>query len=904
MIPRKLEVKNFLCYGNDTQTVDFSNHNLICLSGKNGNGKSALLDAITWALWGQARKISGATKADMGLIRLGQTRMIVCLEFECNNNVYRIRRECAKTYGKSYACLDFEIFNSENNIYKSLTDRTIRATQEKIEFLIGLDFDTFVNSAFLKQGQSNEFSKKTSKERKQILSNILGLSKYDSLAQCALEKMRAYNNKKQLLLEIQKQEIGELEKEAEIKRSLIKEKRELQESNAVIGQLEKKLFDVEQEKNDYQQLRRQRMLVDGELKHLLDKKHQRQISLLKHRTTWKEVNFSSFLLPNIKKLEQKQQFLLMEEKKIIQFKHENVSIQEQILKKKETYNALKNCIKQKQEKIILSQKLIVKENELEIKGLERLIKQQHEQFVQINKKCLSLQKELSEIRIILKTKLSNEKRLETVKRQFEKRRNFYQTFVQIGNHHKKELFELERKKTIVCCSKESSSCPLCNQSLTNRQREVLREQFFFQEAFVSRRITTIARILEKLKKILLEQYKELEEIRKKIEKSSYFITKQDELKQNLKTIFNEQMIFKKAIDSLKNRKCNILKKLQNTSKILQKSVEKDIENNDKLRSFKMDINSLEEKKSEFEFDKKKYFELQKDLKKIEVKLKSLQSNTEQLENQQKRKQKISLICQELKGLNDDILRQENQLKTLSFDRDKLINLEKKSIEIKEKLILDGKKKENKLQMVGRLENSLHHFEKIKQNQIQRNTLLKTIESEIETYLILSNTFSKNGIQALLIEEAIPEIEEIANSILAKLTNNQSQIFIESLRDLKSGGVKESLDIKISDSIGIRPYEMFSGGEAFRIDFALRIAISKLLAHRSGMALQTLIIDEGFGSQDEEGLARLMNAIHTIQYDFAKVIIVSHLPEFKDNFPTHFVINKTASGSIINIEERG
>ena len=107
---------------------------------------------------------------------------------------------------------------------------------------------------------------------------------------------------------------------------------------------------------------------------------------------------------------------------------------------------------------------------------------------------------------------------------------------------------------------------------------------------------------------------------------------------------------------------------------------------------------------------------------------------------------------------------------------------------------------------------------------------------------------------LLIEDAIPEIEQEANHLLAKLTNNQAQIFIESLRDLKKGGTKETLDIKISDAGGIRPYELFSGGEAFRIDFALRIAISKLLARRAGTALQTLIIDEGFGSQDEEGLA--------------------------------------------------
>ena len=50
MIPLKLQLKNFLSYGATVQTIDFSPYNLICLSGKNGHGKSALLDAITWAI--------------------------------------------------------------------------------------------------------------------------------------------------------------------------------------------------------------------------------------------------------------------------------------------------------------------------------------------------------------------------------------------------------------------------------------------------------------------------------------------------------------------------------------------------------------------------------------------------------------------------------------------------------------------------------------------------------------------------------------------------------------------------------------------------------------------------------------------------------------------------------------
>src|SRR5579862_1293713 len=100
MIPRKIQIKNFLSYGDDLQTIDFSTYRLICLSGKNGHGKSALLDAMTWALWGQARKSSGISKADEGLLRLGQDTMVVIFDFELNSTLYRIRREYIHTYGK------------------------------------------------------------------------------------------------------------------------------------------------------------------------------------------------------------------------------------------------------------------------------------------------------------------------------------------------------------------------------------------------------------------------------------------------------------------------------------------------------------------------------------------------------------------------------------------------------------------------------------------------------------------------------------------------------------------------------------------------------------------------------------------------------------------------------------
>jgi exonuclease SbcC len=103
-------------------------------------------------------------------------------------------------------------------------------------------------------------------------------------------------------------------------------------------------------------------------------------------------------------------------------------------------------------------------------------------------------------------------------------------------------------------------------------------------------------------------------------------------------------------------------------------------------------------------------------------------------------------------------------------------------------------------------------------------------------------------------------------------------------------------------LGTRSYEMYSGGEAFRIDLALRIAISRLLVRRAGASMPILIIDEGFGTQDSAGIEKLVEAINSIQDDFEKVFVITHLDEIKDRFPVLINITKTSEGSMITLNQ--
>ena len=168
---------------------------------------------------------------------------------------------------------------------------------------------------------------------------------------------------------------------------------------------------------------------------------------------------------------------------------------------------------------------------------------------------------------------------------------------------------------------------------------------------------------------------------------------------------------------------------------------------------------------------------------------------------------------------------------------------------------------------------------------------------------LAECFGQKGVQAMLIEQVMPEVEGYANELLDLVTDGRMQVQFVTQRARRGSTSEEpveTLDIIVSDEGDTRPYELFSGGEAFRVDFAIRIAISKLLTRRAGTRLQFLVIDEGFGSQDAAGRQRLIEAINSIAGSFDKILVVTHVEEMKDAFPTRIEVVKEADGSQIYV----
>jgi exonuclease SbcC len=183
------------------------------------------------------------------------------------------------------------------------------------------------------------------------------------------------------------------------------------------------------------------------------------------------------------------------------------------------------------------------------------------------------------------------------------------------------------------------------------------------------------------------------------------------------------------------------------------------------------------------------------------------------------------------------------------------------------------------------------------------------EDTARSYQELATAFGKNGIQALMIENILPQLEAESNRILGQLSANQLHIQFVTQRASKrqsrasrkiAAKLIDTLDILIADTQGTRSYETYSGGEAFRVNFAIRLAIARLLAQRSGTALQMLIIDEGFGTQDQAGCDRLVSAINAIAPDFACILTVTHMPHLKEAFQTRIEVAKAIDGSYLNV----
>ena len=179
MIPVHLQLSGFLSY-QDPVDLDFTTFDLACISGSNGAGKSSLLDAMTWALFGQARR------RDDALINSHAQAAEVILDFQYENNLYRIQRTKPRektTLLEFFTC-------TEDHIWRPLTEKSVRDTEARISSILRMDYETFTNASFLLQGRADQFAQQRPGDRKRVLSAILGLEIWEQYRMDAAERRK------------------------------------------------------------------------------------------------------------------------------------------------------------------------------------------------------------------------------------------------------------------------------------------------------------------------------------------------------------------------------------------------------------------------------------------------------------------------------------------------------------------------------------------------------------------------------------------------------------------------------------------------------------------------------------------------------------------------------------------
>jgi DNA repair protein SbcC/Rad50 len=183
MRPVRLELKGFTSFRDD-QAIDFEGLDLFAIAGPTGSGKSSILDAITYALFGYVDRVG---RQIAQLVSQGQPRMAVLLEFDVGKDRYRVARS-TPAHGGSKILLE-RWQDGEWRQAGEGADR-VREADAMIRRAIGLDYEAFTRSVLLPQGKFAEFLVGDAKDRRNILTELLGLELFERLAKLSGEIKR------------------------------------------------------------------------------------------------------------------------------------------------------------------------------------------------------------------------------------------------------------------------------------------------------------------------------------------------------------------------------------------------------------------------------------------------------------------------------------------------------------------------------------------------------------------------------------------------------------------------------------------------------------------------------------------------------------------------------------------
>ncbi len=827
-------------------SLDFQGIHLAVLTGENGAGKSSLLDAITWVLWGKAR-----AKRDDELIHLGQTEMEVEYTFSLGRDIYRlIRKRDASKRGRSELSLQM----ADAGGWRTLTETNLRATQNKIDQLMRLDYDTFINSAFLLQGRADEFTMKPPGKRKEILSDILGLGLYEIYEERA--KQRANQKEKEAAaVTAQLEQIEqELAREAEYQLELDKAQQQVADLSQQL-QLAEKELDL---------LREQHRAINDK---------QRQLDDLRDRMAGAEADLKELAL------------VIAEAEQKITAARTVLAQRGEIEAGLASLEAARAVVKDWEQRLHESARLSDRKHQLDKalaearSAIEANLRAAATRIELLNPKVAAIElyrRDLNQAETQLAGLQTLDLEREALRTTLAELENEAARLEEQNKQLKLEMSEIKTKLTQL--EQAGSKCPVCQRPLDELHRAEVLGQF------------------ERDGKTKGDAYRANQARGQEISAQRQSLKQQiAETERQLRGLAASQAQVARLAQSLAEAETAAaeLKTAQSQYATWQKK----LEGHEFANEVWVDLAEVEAELAALGYDREAHQQSQAEV----VRLSHYEAAGRSLNEAEQR------IGEEEKRLERETARRTRLLDQTAADRAKIAALEQATATLPE---LSAKLNEasaavNRLQRDERMARdgvaSARQKLKFVADQVKRRTELESkleqIREALGIYRDLQLAFGKKGVQALLIESAIPEIEDETNKLLSRMTASRMHVRFETQREAKSSNNPiETLDIRISDELGTRDYELYSGGEAFRVNFAIRVALSKVLARRAGAQLQTLVIDEGFGTQDGPGRERLVEAINAIQADFEKIIVITHIDELKEAFPARIDVWKTPTGS--------
>lgn len=857
MIPIQLTLRNFMSYGDERTTLEFAGMHVACLCGDNGNGKSALLDAMTYALWGRTRASLSQASGEDDLIRLGAEEMEVQLDFRLGEDQFRVvRKRSRKNRSGDWQLLT----HGGEQTWRPVGGTGMRETERHLARLLRMEYETFLNSAYFQQGRADEFTRQKPDARKRILADILDLKRYERLEEMARERRTATD----LAAKDLEGEIRHLETRAA-------------ETPAIELQLATQMEAIERQKLERESRESALSMALSQVAALDEKAlrlHEREERLkdVEKETAEAETRRASL----IQRLAQIDALLAGRERISAEY--------QQLLESRKRLESMESAVKELHE---TEQKRGEAQRSLdsgrhaaqrELDRLEAEWKAVEQRQAQIRELVSKIAKNAPEIAGLGELEKSKSAMMESLNRAD-------QEFAHLRARHK-QLEEAihEVGEVLDLLSQPKSACPVCESDLSGgRQKTVIEKQ----EAKRAQQV----RDLEEVKKLGTTCKRDCDALRDKVDSLDNRIRQLTAIRAHTEGWSDELERLKKqnaVADGLRSA-------LDAQRKLLKEEVFGD--------DIRAEIGRLDGLIAKLKGDLKEYETLRAQVRElVEQKIESRFSQLEQAEAGRPEVEK------EINTLVSMLTRRAEQI---SVERAKLeaLRTELTGIESARKLLAEAEIAFRKLDeslaavqgQAERCRQQLDDCAAAKAQAATKNAERQRILKEKQAWTELAAAFGKKGVQALIIDNALPEIQDEANNLLARMTDNAMRVSLSTLREAKSrSGSIETLDIAITDDAGTRPYEMFSGGEAFRVNFAIRIALSRLLARRAGAQLETLIIDEGFGTQDAKGRERLVEAIESVKDDFKLILVISHIEELKDAFPTRIEVTKTAAGSQISL----